>query len=99
IGTPNSTVVRWRTNVATNSRVSIGTTQGTLTTNFDNTTSTTEHEVLVTGLSPATKYFYSVGTTTQQLAGNDANHFFVTSPTPGTSVPTRIWVLGDSGTA
>jgi hypothetical protein len=27
IGTPNSTVVRWRTNVATNSRVSVGTTR------------------------------------------------------------------------
>src|SRR6185295_16383775 len=26
-------------------------------------------------------------------------HFFVTSPVAGTSVPTRIWVLGDSGTA
>jgi hypothetical protein len=33
------------------------------------------------------------------LAGNDANHFFVTSPVAGTAVPTRIWVLGDSGTA
>src|SRR6185436_955290 len=33
------------------------------------------------------------------LAGNDANHFFVTSPVAGTSSPTRIWVLGDSGTA
>jgi len=99
IGTPNSTVVRWRTNVATDSRVSIGTTQGSLTSNFDNATSTTEHEVLVSGLSAATKYFYSVGTTSQALAGNDTNHFFVTSPTAGTSVPTRIWVLGDSGTA
>ena len=98
-GTPNSTVVRWRTNVATNSRVSIGTTQGSLTSNFDNATLTTEHEVAVSGLSPATKYFYSVGTTSQPLAGNDANHFFITSPTGGTSVPTRIWVLGDSGTA
>ncbi|HXC69848.1 MAG TPA: metallophosphoesterase [Pyrinomonadaceae bacterium] len=99
IGTPNSTVVRWRTNTATNSRVSIGTTQGSLTSNFDNATSTTEHEVVVSGLSPATKYFYSVGSTTQALAGNDSNHFFVTSPTAGTSSPTRIWVLGDSGTA
>lgn len=27
MGTPNSTIVRWRTNVATNSRVSVGTTQ------------------------------------------------------------------------
>jgi hypothetical protein len=99
IGTPNSTVVRWRTNAATNSRVSVGTTQGSLTSNFDNATLTTEHEVTVSGLSPFTKYFYSVGTTSQTLAGNDANHFFISSPNGGTSVPTRIWVLGDSGTA
>jgi hypothetical protein len=99
IGTPNSTVVRWRTNVATNSRVSVGTTQGSLTSDFDNATLTTEHEVTVSGLSPFTKYFYSVGTTSQTLAGNDANHFFISSPNGGTSVPTRIWVLGDSGTA
>ena len=99
IGTPNSTIVRWRTNVATDSRVSFGTTQGSLTSVADNPTQTTEHEVLVSGLSPATKYFYSIGTTTQTLAGNDANHFFVTSPVVGTAAPTRIWVLGDSGTA
>ncbi|HYV12785.1 MAG TPA: metallophosphoesterase [Pyrinomonadaceae bacterium] len=99
IGTPNSTIVRWRTNVASDSRVSFGTTQGSLTSVADDPTQTTEHEVLVTSLSPATKYFYSVGSTTQTLAGNDANHFFVTSPVAGTAVPTRIWVLGDSGTA
>ena len=99
IGTPSSTVVRWRTNVATNSRVSIGTTQGSLISNFDNATVTTEHEVVVSGLSAATKYFYSVGSTTQPLAGNDSSYFFVTSPAAGTSSQTRIWVLGDSGTA
>src|SRR5829696_4023475 len=99
IGTPNSTVVRWRTNVATDSRVSFSTTQGSLTSVADNSTQTTEHEVLVSSLSPATKYFYSIGSTTQVLAGNDANHFFVTSPVAGTATPTRIWVLGDSGTA
>src|SRR6185436_10920758 len=99
IGTPNSTIVRWRTNVATDSRVSFGTTQGSLTSVVDNATQTTEHEVLVSGLSPATKYFYSVGSTTQVFAGNDANHFFVTSPVAGAATPTRIWVLGDSGTA
>ena len=99
IGTPNSTIVRWRTNVATDSRVSFGVTQGSLSSVADDATQTTEHEVLVTGLSPATKYFYSVGSITQTLAGNDANHFFVTAPVAGTAVPTRIWVLGDSGTA
>src|SRR5215213_9980697 len=99
IGTPNSTIVRWRTNVATDSRVSFSTTQGSLTSVANNPTQTTEHEVLVNGLSPATKYFYSIGSTSQVLAGNDANHFFVTSPVAGTATPTRIWVLGDSGTA
>jgi hypothetical protein len=99
MGTPNSTVVRWRTNVPTDSRVSFGTTQGNLTSNVDNSTQTTEHEVLLQGLSAGTKYFYAVGTTSQALAGNDSNHFFVTSPTAGSSIATRIWVLGDSGTA
>src|SRR5215208_3678549 len=99
IGTPNSTVVRWRTNIATDSRISYGTTQGSLTTNADNATQTTEHEVVLSNLSPATKYFYSVGSTTQTLAGNDTSHFFVTSPVAGTASPTRIWILGDSGTA
>jgi hypothetical protein len=99
IGTPNSTVVRWRTNIATDSRVSYGTTQGSLTSNTDNSTQTTEHELVVSGLSPGTKYFYSVGSTSQVLTGNDSNHYFVTSPVAGTSIATRIWVLGDSGTA
>ncbi|HKG81120.1 MAG TPA: metallophosphoesterase family protein, partial [Pyrinomonadaceae bacterium] len=99
IGTPNSTVVRWRTNIATDSRISYGTTQGSLTTNTDNATQTTEHEVVLSNLSPATKYFYSVGSTTQTLAGNNSSHFFVTSPVAGTASPTRIWILGDSGTA
>src|SRR6185295_10694449 len=69
------------------------------TSNFDNATVTTEHEVVVSGLSAATKYFYSVGSTTQTLAGNDSSYFFVTSPPAGMSSQTRIWVLGDSGTA
>ncbi|HKG98586.1 MAG TPA: metallophosphoesterase family protein, partial [Pyrinomonadaceae bacterium] len=99
IGTPNSTVVRWRTNIATDSRISYGTTQGSLTTNADNATQTTEHEMVLSNLSPATKYFYSVGSTTQTLAGNDTSYFFVTSPVAGTASPTRIWILGDSGTA
>src|SRR5207247_7645012 len=46
-----------------------------------------------------TQYYYSVGSTTTTLAGGDANHFFFTSPVTGTSKPTRIWVIGDSGTA
>lgn len=98
-GTPNSVVVRWRTCDATNSRVRIGADSANLNTLIDDATVTTEHEVSVTGLDPNTRYYYSVGLTTTTLAGGDANHYFDTAPTPGTAVPTRIWVIGDSGTA
>jgi hypothetical protein len=58
----------------------------------------TDHEIEITGLSPSSKYYYSIGTTTAPLSGGDSSYFFVTSPIPGTSKPTRIWILGDSGT-
>ncbi|MEO5895365.1 MAG: metallophosphoesterase [Vicinamibacterales bacterium] len=97
-GTPASVIVRWRTDVATDSRVRFGTSAGVLTSAADNSALTTEHEVLVSGLQPATPYFYSVGTSQTALAG-DTSYTFTTSPVTGTSRPTRIWVLGDSGTA
>ena len=40
----------------------------------------------------------SVGSMSETLAGDDANHFFRTAPTTGTLKQTRVWVLGDSGT-
>ena len=98
MGTPTSVVVRWRTDTATDSRVRHGAAPGSLTAFVDNSTVTTEHEVAVTGLAPDTVYYYSVGSTTATQAGNDTNHFFVTFPSAGEAVPTRIWVLGDAGT-
>jgi hypothetical protein len=99
IGTPSSMVVKWRTNSPTDSRVRYGMDPSSLTLFKDNSQSTTEHEVQLTGLIAGTQYYYSVGTTTTVLAGQDANHYFYTSPQPGVAQPTRIWVLGDSGTA
>ena len=60
---------------------------------------TTEHEITLTGLAPDTMYYYSIGTTTETLAGGDNDHYFVTSPSYGTAKSTRIWVIGDSGAA
>jgi hypothetical protein len=99
LGTPTSIVVRWRTDVATDSRVRYGGAPGSLMSVADNTTVTTEHQVALTGLTADTLYYYSVGSTSTVLAGDDASHFFVTYPAVGTAVPTRIWVLGDSGTS
>lgn len=99
MGTPTGIVVKWRTNGASDSRVRYGTDTASLTAFSDDATLTTEHEVTLSNLLPDTKYYYSVGTTTNTPAGGDLSYSFVTSPATGTSKPTRIWVIGDSGTA
>ncbi|HYI08018.1 MAG TPA: BACON domain-containing carbohydrate-binding protein [Thermoanaerobaculia bacterium] len=97
-GTPESVRVRWRTNSPSDSRVRFGPSPGNLNTVVDSGTAVTEHNLLLSGLSPSTRYYYSVGSSTQTLAG-DASHNFVTSSFTGSTDPMRIWVLGDSGTA
>jgi len=99
IATSTSMVVKWRTDVACPSRVNFGPAPGTLTSFTDDPASTFDHEVTVTGLQPATTYFYSIGTPSATLAGGDVNTFFTTSPLPGAQAPLRIWVTGDHGTA
>ncbi len=98
-GRNDQVTVRWRTNLPSDSRVRFGATPGSLTNIADSAAVVTNHEVVVTGLAADTTYFYSVGSTTQQLAGADAGHFFRTSPLPGTIKDTRVWVIGDAGTA
>lgn len=103
LGTPNSIVVRWRTDQTTNSQVSYGTELGTLSFSASSSPSTTEHEVTLPGLQPDKRYYYAVGytvgTSFQPLAGGDNSYSFMTAPAPDTAKPTRIWVVGDSGTA
>jgi len=96
--TEQSIIVRWRTDVATDSVVRYGTDSAVLNLSSSDATSTTEHTVLVSGLSSDTQYFYSVGSSSATLAG-DVTFHFATAPIPGTAVDTRVWVIGDSGTA
>ncbi|HYE37532.1 DNRLRE domain-containing protein [Methylocaldum sp.] len=97
-GTSSGLIVRWRSDTASDSRVRVGTSPTNLTLTFDNTASTTEHVVQVSGLNPQTKYYYSIGSTTQTLSGGDSNTHFITAPVAGTQQATRIWVIGDAGT-
>jgi acid phosphatase type 7 len=97
LSTENSMVVKWRTDIATDSVVRFGTAQGSLTNQTMTAGARTDHEVTVRGLAADTKYFYAVGSANATLAGNDANHFFRTHPVQGTAKPQRIWVLGDAG--
>jgi hypothetical protein len=99
IGTPDSTIIRWRTSGPTDSQVLYGPDPSNLIWSAGSGTSTTEHQVSLTNLLPDTKYYYAVGSTTQTLTGGDQDTYFVTSPPVGTDAQTRVWVLGDSGTA
>lgn len=93
--TPSSITIRWRTNIACDSKVQFGTSIN-YSASVSDANQTTEHIVTLTGLNPNTKYFYSVGTTSASLQGDSKNNFY-TAPLSGTAVPARIWVTGDFG--
>src|SRR6188474_2631569 len=59
--TPTSVVIRWRTDVATDSRVTYGQDPGILTTGKSDATASTEHAITLTDLTPGETYYYSVG--------------------------------------
>lgn len=94
----NRMTIRWRSSLSIIGRVRYGTSAASLNLIADETSATTEHIVELTGLTASTTYFYSVGSATDTLASG-ADYFFRTSPVAGTAVSTRVWVLGDAGTA
>ena len=61
LGTTNSIVVRWRTDIASTSTVFYGSSQVRLSRNARSSGTLADHAVLLTNLSPATKYFYGLG--------------------------------------
>jgi hypothetical protein len=98
LGTPSSIVVRWRTSAPSVGRVEYGLSPGVTSGAAQETSARTEHEVPLTGLVPDTTYYYSIGTPTTTIAG-DETFQFRTAPPRGTERPVRVWVIGDSGTA
>ncbi|MFQ5426536.1 MAG: thrombospondin type 3 repeat-containing protein, partial [Gaiellales bacterium] len=97
LSTPSSMVVRWRTDIATDSVLHYGPAPDDLTHAIAMPGLRSEHELEVTGLEPASKHYYAVGAGGEILEGGDLDHFFVTSPEVGSVGPFRFWVLGDSG--
>lgn len=97
ICTPEQITVCWRTAEPDVSIVRYGASADALDKNLRSAELTTEHRVTITGLTPDTKYYYSIGGSGGTLAGGD-DFYFVTHPVPGTDKATRVWIIGDSGT-
>jgi len=95
-GTTTNILVRWRTAGEVESRVQFGLSENALDWEVRAPTGTTEHAVTLTNLAPNTRYYYTIGTGEDTLAGG-ADYFFLTAPLAGK--PTRLWAMGDSGTA
>lgn len=96
--TSTSAIVRWRTDLHTRSALWMGPDKSSLTRVVLTNTLRQGHLVRLKGLKPRTRYYYAIGNRNEGiLGGGDDTTFFETAPTPGTDVPTRIWVVGDSG--
>ncbi|HNU89698.1 MAG TPA: metallophosphoesterase family protein, partial [Ferruginibacter sp.] len=96
MGNQTSIAFRWRTDVPTNSRVTWGTSFGTYTNTVDSTALTTEHIVYINGLTADTKYWYTIGSTTQTLQATNTN-YFLTLPLSNTTRKLRFLAIGDCG--
>ena len=93
--TAGSTILKWRTNIACDSKVQWGA-SSSFGRSATDAALVTDHQLQVTGLTPNTKYFYSIGTTAVVLQANAAN-FFWTAPPASSTQTTRIWAIGDFG--
>jgi len=100
-GSHDRMTVKWRTDNNSDTILRYGDAPGNLTQTVTITESVTDHTVTLTGLMPATRYYYQIESTNEDgpvRAGADDNHYFKTHPAPSARSPARIWVIGDSGT-
>lgn len=100
---PDRAIIKWRGDA---SAVCVGTDQQQLSQFIEAETlagagavpETSDKRVVVTGLIPETRYYYSVG----GASTAQANRYFTTAPLPGKSPKDEnihVLILGDSGTA
>ncbi len=88
--------VRWRTSIASKSRVMMGTTLGTYPIILTDNAPVTDHDIRVMGLLPNTKYYYRFGTDTSILQG-DSTNFFTTAPADTSTRRVTVAFFGDCG--
>lgn len=97
VATSNSIIIRWRTDALTRSTVGYGTSPGNLNMSAEDTSLTFEHKVRLAGLTPGTKYYYSIGGGSGDTLQMGSDNHFVTLPVAGTEGSYRIGVFGDCG--
>ena len=92
----NGVIIRWRTDVPSNSTVSFSRQDSSKVFTVKKSELTKEHILQLTDLQPDTKYTYTVGTDTKTLASGK-DFYFITAPSSASNRPINIWAMGDFG--
>ena len=93
--TTTAATLAWRTDVPSDGQVWLGTRPDSLSLAASDVDLDRNHEFRIAGLEPGSRYYYAIGSSVTRLASG-ADYYFETAP--ASAEPTRIWVLGDSGT-
>ena len=93
--TSDSVTIRWLTEDNQLGVLRFGEDSGHLSTIELEEAPVKNHSVRLSGLKPATRYYYQVGDIGDFQAFDAEKHWFYTHPED--SVTTRVWVIGDSG--
>jgi hypothetical protein len=93
--TSDSAVIRWMTEDSQLGVVRYGQNREHMPSIMLEGSSTKNHLVRLTNLKPGTRYYYQTGSISGYDNTNIHKQWFYTHPE--TVVPTRIWVIGDSG--
>jgi acid phosphatase type 7 len=98
MGKQDSITLRWRTDLATDTKVSWGNSFGTYPFSYTDATLTTEHELRIGAFLPDTKYFYNIGGSAFILQATNTN-YFLTAPPDVPNRKLRFIAIGDCGNA
>ena len=97
MGSPTSVTIRYRTPFNGITSVRYGTTLGQYNQSVQEVAAASEHSVTLSGLTPNTKYYYTIQYGSDIIESGE-NNFFITPPAYGSEQEVNILATGDCGT-
>ncbi len=91
--TSSSIIVRWRTDLPTDSKINFGQSLNSKSNSAKDTENTTEHILKLDGLKPDSQYFYEI--IINNVVFGNSNQYFLTAPNSDSKKPIHIWAGGD----